>query len=432
MIAIRDRRLPDHATMSILAAGVALPVAAGGSGRWLPLCGAIVGAALGFQQLACGCAQRGVSITWQKRSSVSQPAYILALVLLPLIAHAFAPTSRSTAALDHSFSRLHSTDPTLLTVLLMTAPRPGNPDFLVQTVESWLDAFPAPPIETRAYGRNWTDDSHSPTSVPTSSRIKLIVYTHFTKHDVFDASRARFDADPKARHYIEWHRDPRALHAQNRLDQRLHVARGLAYTASHETAYVLLTEDDFPLCSEPQGDGRTGTWHQLQRALVRTNELMPDAGLDGDRSPGHCGLFFATGGSGFAIRRSIAARLPALLLGADDVDGTLREAAAERGEVVLKREGEDADTPDLVIQDCLRGKLPECADLCAPNVAFAPEGSARRAGGVLGDRYGKSGLAGTERLLQRHLGYNASTLPGRSYGREEWSCGWRQPFVRLA
>jgi hypothetical protein len=33
--------------------------------------------------------------------------------------------------------------------------------------------------------------------------------------------------------------------------------------------------------------------------------------------------------------------------------------AAERGEVVLKREGEDADTPDLVIQDCLRGKLPE-------------------------------------------------------------------------
>ncbi|KWU45393.1 hypothetical protein RHOSPDRAFT_16643 [Rhodotorula sp. JG-1b] len=134
---------------------------------------------------------------------------------------------------------------------------------------------------------------------------------------------------------------------------------------------------------------------------------MPDAVTgDGSVIPGHCGVFFATGGSGFAVRREIAARLPALLLGAEDADGESREAAAERGEVVLKREGEDADTPDLVIQDCLRGKLAECADLCAP----------------------ASGLAGTERLLQRHLGYNASTLPGRSYGSDEWACGWRQPF----
>lgn len=139
-----------------------------------------------------------------------------------------------------------------------------------------------------------------------------------------------------------------------------------------------------------------------------------------------------------AMRGFIAAKLPALLLGADDAQGNDRDRRASMGEFSVKHEDEGADTPDLVIQDCLRGRLPECRVCEAPDASSLlsarrarryPAGSARNGGGVLGDRWGKSGLAGTERLMQHHLGYNASTLPGRKYGKEEWACGWRQPFV---
>ncbi|GAA5980425.1 hypothetical protein JCM10908_001650 [Rhodotorula pacifica] len=431
--AVAQQRLPAVSTLAILAANLLLPLQTGGAGFWMPLCGVLVGLLFGAAYSVCAflTSPKAVTRTFDPTKAKSAwSAGVLSLILLPCLAHLIVPTSLSTATTDIAFSHLHLESPTLLTVLLMTAPRPGKPDFLLQSIESWLGAFPDPLADVHA-GTLSNSSSADAVGVvpPISSRVRVVVYTHFDEHEMFDLAQAHFEQDSKARHYVEWRRDPRAAAARNRLDQRLHVARGLAYASSLETAYVVLSEDDFPLCEETRIGGWARTWRQLQQALIRTNELMPDAVLgDGSVTPGHCGLFFATGGSGFAVRRTIAARLPALLLGAEDADGTLREAAAERGEVILKREGEDADTPDLVIQDCLRGKLAECADLCAPGVSFAPAGSARRAGGVLGDRYGKSGLAGTERLLQRHLGYNASTLPGRSYGSEEWACGWRQPF----
>lgn len=314
----------------------------------------------------------------------------------------------------------------------MTAPRPGSPDFLLRTIESYLGALPSPSLSSSS-----------------TSRLRLLVYTHFATHETFDAAQAHFATSSihgdKAAQYLQWYRDPRA--DANRLDQRLHVARGLEFASRDggESAYVLLAEDDFPLC--PDEDPEVGkrdywdqAWRDLQTALVKTNLAMPDrTEVDEDEeSAGHCGLFVATGGSGLVMRGFLAQKLPALLLGADDPQGLDRDARARRGEFSVKHEDQGADTPDLVIQDCLRGRLPECA-VCAPpergllgakGATRFPEGSARNGGGKSGDRWGKSGLAGTERLVQHHLGYNASTLPGRKYGKEEWACGWRQPFVR--
>lgn len=386
--------------------------------------------------------------TFPVASKIRTPAnasfgVVVTILLLPFLAaisrrstHAQAHISSLT--LDSEFVSLQPTHPNLLTILLMTAPRPGQPDYLFQTIESWLGALPEP-------------DPSSNMSLSTASRVRMIVYTHFLTHDVFDAAQSHFTLSPvlgrKADHYIEWHRDPRGA---NRLDQRLHVARGLDYAATHggSSAYVLLAEDDFPLCPDPGSEGLgqerkwSKTWNDFRRALVATNNAMPDlspSSLDDDASigeseetlAGHCGLFIATGGSGLAMRGFIAAKLPALLLGQDDSQGEDRDRRAAQGQFSVKHEDEGADTPDLVIQDCLRGRLEECRMCAPPHSARSrfPRGSARNVGGIRGDRYGKSGLAGTERLLQHHLGYNASTLPGRRYGKEEWACGWRQPFV---
>ncbi|GAA5890279.1 hypothetical protein JCM8208_002762 [Rhodotorula glutinis] len=457
-----SRRSDTFASSScaLLGASFLVPVERGGAGLWLGACAVVVGvvAALAItiwrtftaspstrstsSPVALGSPTPSASRTWTST--------FLALVLVPSLAlYPSASHTTSPTATDLAFSRLHPADSTLVTVLLMTAPRPGDPDFLVQTIESWLGAFPDLDSSSSALVSN---TSYLPTSpepsllAPTSSRLRLVVYTHFAAHLMFDLARQHFASSAKAAHYISWRRDPHALAqgAHDRLDQRLHVARGLEHAAGLGGTYVLLTEDDFPLCEDERAVGDegarswTGAWAKLQAALVATNELMPDAPvLDGgvatEASMGHCGLFLATGGSGLAIRTPLAARLPALLLGADDPHGNEREAAAARGEIELRREGDGADTPDLVIQDCLRGRLPECA-VCAPGggpsvVAASASGrSARRPNRWDGERRGKSGLAGTERLLQRHLGYNASTLPGRQYGREEWACGWRQPF----
>ena len=282
-----------------------------------------------------------------------------------------------------SVDRAH--DPSM-TVVLMTAPRPGDPDFLTQTLDSYL------------------------VNLEPSSRTRMVVYNHFSAHAAYDrALAARSDSALS----IDWVRRPGAV---DRLDQRLHVARALTHAvATTDSRYIMLAEDDFPLC-----DPATQSWLKLLRGLDQLDARMPDRG---DGEVGHCGLFVGTGGSGLIIRSEIARRLPALLLGADDVDGERRER--EGGDVLVER------APDLVIQDCLRGLLPGC-ETCAPghrSSATSPATSARDPFGAPGDRRGKSGLAATERLLMRHLGYARSTS-GRTYPASWAQCGQRHPFVR--
>ncbi|KAL8292251.1 hypothetical protein RQP46_001717 [Phenoliferia psychrophenolica] len=419
LVSAYRRPKPDTSPLSfqvaLLAANFSTPVEHGGTGLWWGLSAIVVGLGaclLLFVYETTSSLFAPTPTPKRQHSTSSTPATalprlipFLSLLVLPLLAS--YPTSSPASQISTSFAALHPEQPHLLTILLMTAPRPGDPDFLIQTIESWLGALPSP--------SNSSD---------LSPRLRLIVYTHFRTHDLFDAAERHFTSSPtyaaKTAQYVDWHRDPRG---SNRLDQRLHVARGLDY-ASHaggESAYVLLAEDDFPLCPNARGGAAQGwseTWDELKRAIVDTNNLMPDfpttsparpsssslsAYAAQEASSGHCGLFLATGGSGLALRGFVAARLPALLLGASDADGSARDARAS----AVRKEDEGADTPDLVIQDCLRGRIKGC-EVC--------------------DRWGKSGLAGTERLMQRHLGYNASTLPGRRYGKEEWACGWRQPF----
>ena len=57
---------------------------------------------------------------------------------------------------------------------------------------------------------------------------------------------------------------------------------------------------------------------------------------------------------------------------------------------------------DVLIQDCLRGRIPACAN-CAEQLVVS------------------------RTLLMHHIGFNTSTTR-RVYTSQSWQCGWRQPF----
>lgn len=380
-----------------------------------------------------------------------------------------------------------SRDQKFMTILLMTAPRPGNPDFLIKTLESYLDNFPDP-------------SSPSFSNFP----IEIVVYTHFSNHPIFNLARDFVfhpDRNPKSAKFVRWIQQGSG--SPDRLDLRLHLARALDLVSRNDgdrqrSRYIMLAEDDFPLCPDSEGlaevdradwgllsdwssrgiggvlkgvaasvvqgravrmeDGvRLGKshrkcWGEIMRLIKETNVIMPDRNLsipppttDLVQRPvtseveasnaGHCGVFVGTGGSGLIVRGWLAERMPDLLLGQDDRLGYRREARLSSS-----RDGDDTTSPDddgppdLVLQDCLLGKVPGCEE-CSPRSfrhSFGrshPPRSARDPFFLQGDRYGKSGLVTSERLLMRHLGYNASTIPDRKYKREEWNCGWRHPFV---
>ncbi|GAA95154.1 hypothetical protein E5Q_01809 [Mixia osmundae IAM 14324] len=397
------------------------------------------------------------------------------------------PSAVSSLALSATTSHIHkllaSAHPghdKLLTILLMTAPRPGHPDFLIRTLESYLANMPEP----------GEDNFGSRTAL--AGRVRIVVYTHFAHHPVFQQARDVVFADsPKAEAYVDWvQRLPLAPSSPShpsitvdRLDQRLHLARALKHvTTTYDSAYVLLAEDDFPLCEDgvdhfdqeelwrrddapfgtwagyevehPQHTSYGQAWNEMLRVLAEANRWMPDQarGSMQQTEAGHCGVFVGTGGSGLAVRSWLAERLPALLLGRNDTNGDLREARALQRESGINIPAEDinASPPDVVIQDCLLGNIEGCEACAAPlpfsrstrSTSFssthatysyrrwlnAPVKTAREPFAVPGDRWGKTGLVTSQRLLMRHLGHNASTVPDRLYKREEWGCGWRHPF----
>lgn len=397
-----------------------------------------------------------------------------------------APTGReeNTAAALYG---LHPTHSQLMTVLLMTAPRPGHPDFLLETLSTYLASFPDPALNPLA-----------------AARLSLVVYTHFANHPVFTQARDEvFKDDAKAKHYVKWiQRVPDQ--GKDRLDQRLHLARALRLVTqdggisadARMPAYVMLAEDDFPLCPDhalsasalasplsmvrsavglrraessavsatTKADAHltyASSWSTISRLILSANAQMPDLASDAAES-GHCGVFVGTGGSGLIMRGWLAGRIPGLLLGTDDERGWEKDRQILTADEITK----EIPPTDVLIQDCLMGKVPGC-EACAPPTAsrirrsddsFAIDNdifvrspvmstlrqwylglakpsffpvTARDAYVAPGDRFGKSGLVTSERLLMRHLGYNASTIPGRSYKREEWDCGWRHPFVSV-
>ncbi|KAI8602418.1 hypothetical protein EDD21DRAFT_303773 [Dissophora ornata] len=130
-------------------------------------------------------------------------------------------------------------------------------------------------------------------------------------------------------------------------------------------------EDDFPFCE--------GGWQEMLNTIYAANSKVQN----------HCGVFVGTGGSGLVFKRSVALTASFIL------EGDLQTHAL----------GLVAPPPDISLQDCLMGEHEFCSS-CAGTMVTS------------------------RTLLQKHLGYNSSTS-GDGYDKNQFQCGWRQPFNGL-
>ncbi|KAI8583604.1 hypothetical protein K450DRAFT_221955 [Umbelopsis ramanniana AG] len=193
-----------------------------------------------------------------------------------------------------------SEKPNLITFVTMTAPRRGDPDYLSQTLHSYLANWPPIPTEGSLY-----------------SRLKIMVYTNFAQHEQYDRVRQSYARDVRGQQYLEWFKGN-----GSDLNQRLHVSQALELAVNQfDSAYVCLTEDDFPICGRRE-------WQELLNVVYKANVEYPN----------HCGVFVGTGGSGLIMKPNIAQKASKLLLQYTDVP------------------------PDIILQKCLLGELPECQE----------------------------------------------------------------------
>ncbi|OZJ04868.1 hypothetical protein BZG36_02600 [Bifiguratus adelaidae] len=248
--------------------------------------------------------------------------------------------------------------------VVMTAPRKGDPDYLMRTLDSYLNQWPESPASDSLY-----------------ARTKLNVYTHFSEHPRFAEARDYYQRDTKGQHYVRWVQE-----AGIEYNHRLHLAKALLRFATEEqpVTYVGLLEDDFPLCPDK-------AWTDLLTVVQRAHEQLP----------GHCGIFFGTGGNGLLIRPHIAHVAARLLMSSSPL--------------LL------AMPPDIVIQKCLMGELAGC-EMCSG----LSETSHSQSGKLKHQDIG--GLVTSRTLLSYHIGYNTSTSDERVYLERDFQCGWRQPL----
>lgn len=151
-----------------------------------------------------------------------------------------------------------SEKPNLLTFVTMTAPRRGDPDYLLQTLKSYLANWPINPKEGSLY-----------------SRIQIMVYTNFAEHNQFDTVKRYYEHDARGQQYLQW-----VQGNGSDLNQRLHVSRALELAVdTYDSAYISLIEDDFPICGRRE-------WQELLTVVYKANKQHPN----------HCGIFVGTGG----------------------------------------------------------------------------------------------------------------------------------------
>ncbi|KAI6035699.1 hypothetical protein EDC04DRAFT_2897723 [Pisolithus marmoratus] len=260
----------------------------------------------------------------------------------------------------------------LIEILVLSFPRPndaGSTPVLSRTISSYL------PYITK------------------NGSTSLSVFTHAQQayHPSFEAAKKEFRGAP-----VVFYMD-RDSHLDEREGQYLHVAEAFRWVyerrLGNDTApssavaeWVMLVEDDFPLCGEWGWRGIVGVMRILE------DNRTPSAPM------GRWGGFVGTGGSGLIIHRSVLPILTHILRIHASLNSPLPPGIPYR-------------PPDIIIQDCLLGVDPLFPAYNTP--------TSNSNGGS---------LVITSRLVMDHIGSDKSTAVGRVYSSEKWRCGWRHPF----
>lgn len=236
---------------------------------------------------------------WRTLQDAIRKGLLVVCTILPVLLICNGHYTKERLVDPNSLNQL-SYDRYLFTIVIMTAPRRGNPPFLSRTLDSYIKNWPEHPDPGSLY-----------------DRIQTLVYTHFTTHLEYDRAESLFQSSPRGQRYLKWIREE-----GDTLDQRSHVSKALSLAAdNYQSTYIALVEDDFPVCG-------TKEWRKIESVIYAANI----------KSPNHCGVFVGTGGSGLFLKPKIAKLASGLLLKYPNLP------------------------PDIIIQQCLLGNLYECRE----------------------------------------------------------------------
>ncbi|KAG6910044.1 hypothetical protein DXG01_013768 [Tephrocybe rancida] len=237
-------------------------------------------------------------------------------------------------------------------------------------LEILILSFPRPDVEASKEIMATTINSYLPYI---DSNVTLSVFTHSTTHTAFVDVRKSF-ASANVTFYTDTDQHP-----DHWSGQYLHIAEAFRWVLERPTyaEWVMLVEDDFPICGGDRG------WDAVKRVMQILEARSAGQGI----KPGG---FIGTGGSGLIIHRTMLPILTFLMRTHAEIASKLPPASVRR-------------PADLVMQDCLLGTDPLCTQ-----------------------EAGK--LVITSRLIMDHIGGMVTTNKNKALNSDKWRCGWRHPF----
>jgi len=186
--------------------------------------------------------------------------------------------------------------------------------------------------------------------------------------------------------------------------QLIHAISTLERAYAMNSRFILFSEDDFPLCPN--------RLHRLLKHMCALPTSNNDYSGTGDES---CGLFAATGGSGFVFTRKGA--LEAINYLKYKLDHQTALELGERNNTVPSELVKQLKPHDLLLHQCISGD--------ASTVDNISKASAHKyyCSVCKGHAYA------TATLYFYHTGAKSSTVYNRETSEDQWQCGWRNPFT---
>lgn len=272
-------------------------------------------------------------------------------------------------------------------------PMPHSPSPSIPLLEILMLTFPRSDVNTSTAIMQTTIESYIPLL---NDNIHLSVFTHATEHPAFNTMKKLYSENATFYQDQDTHPDAWSGHY-------LHLAEAFRWVSDprpnrHEAEWVMLIEDDFPICAGEVGKDAL----RKVLAILESSRPPPDDSTLHPLPRRRAG-FIGTGGSGLIIHRTMLPILQAILRLHAEKHSKLPEGLQQR-------------PPDVVMQDCILGRDPLCP-IARDELCLNQESKPATCGMVI-----------TSRLVMDHIGGMFSTTRGKMKNSDKWRCGWRHAF----